>query len=73
MIPWSSFTAFNLNINNGGDFLLPIITGGKYSQIKAEWFLPVSLQIHHAVCDGYHASVFMNDFQRFADESADWL
>ena len=25
--PWSSFTAFNLNINNGGDFLLPIITG----------------------------------------------
>ncbi|MFI8492757.1 type A chloramphenicol O-acetyltransferase [Peribacillus butanolivorans] len=73
MIPWSSFTAFNLNINNGGDFLLPIITGGKYSQIKHELFLPVSLQIHHAVCDGYHASVFMNDLQRFADESADWL
>ncbi|MBT2617403.1 MULTISPECIES: type A chloramphenicol O-acetyltransferase [unclassified Bacillus (in: firmicutes)] len=73
MIPWSSFTAFNLNINNGGDFLLPIITGGKYSQIKDEWFLPVSLQIHHAVSDGYHASVFMNEFQRFADESADWL
>ncbi|MFJ7932086.1 type A chloramphenicol O-acetyltransferase [Peribacillus sp. NPDC096448] len=73
MIPWSSFTAFNLNINNGGDFLLPIITGGEYSQIKDEWFLPVSLQIHHAVCDGYHASVFMNDLQRFADDSADWL
>ncbi|MED3692230.1 type A chloramphenicol O-acetyltransferase [Peribacillus butanolivorans] len=73
MIPWSSFTAFNLNINNGGDFLLPIITGGEYSQIKHELFLPVSLQIHHAVCDGYHASVFMNDLQRFADESADWL
>ncbi|WP_260288525.1 type A chloramphenicol O-acetyltransferase [Peribacillus aracenensis] len=73
MIPWSSFTAFNLNINNGGDFLLPIITGGKYSQTKDEWFLPVSLQIHHAVCDGYHASVFMNDLQRFADESADWI
>jgi len=35
--------------------------------------LPVSLQIHHAVCDGYHASVFMNDLQRLADESADWL
>ncbi|MBT2649958.1 type A chloramphenicol O-acetyltransferase [Bacillus sp. ISL-34] len=73
MIPWSSFKAFNLNINNGGDFLLPIITGGKYSQIKDEWFLPVSLQIHHAVCDGYHASVFMNDLQWFADVSADWL
>lgn len=73
MIPWSSFTSFNLNINNGGDFLLPIITGGKYTQVKDELFLPISLQIHHAVCDGYHASVFMNDLQRFADESADWL
>lgn len=73
MIPWSSFTAFNLNINNGGDFLLPIITGGKYSQVKGEYFLPVSLQIHHAVCDGYHASVFMNDLQRLADGSKDWL
>jgi chloramphenicol O-acetyltransferase len=53
MIPWSSFTSFNLNINNGGDFLLPIITGGKYSHVKEEIFLPVSLQIHHAVGDVY--------------------
>jgi chloramphenicol O-acetyltransferase type A len=73
MIPWSSFTSFNLNINNGGDFLLPIITGGKYSQVNDELFLPVSLQMHHAVCDGYHAGVFMNDLQRLADESEDWI
>jgi len=73
MIPWSSFTSFNLNINNARDFLLPIITGGKYSQVKDELFLPVSIQIHHAVCDGYHASVFMNDLQKLADESAYWL
>ncbi|MGM0852649.1 MAG: type A chloramphenicol O-acetyltransferase [Bacillota bacterium] len=73
MIPWSSFTAFNLNINNGGDFLLPIVTGGRYSRQKEELFLPVSLQIHHAVCDGYHASVFMNELQRLADDSAEWI
>ncbi|MEG9295365.1 type A chloramphenicol O-acetyltransferase [Mangrovibacillus sp. Mu-81] len=73
MIPWSSFTAFNLAINNGGDFLLPIITGGKYTEVNDEVLLPLSLQIHHAVCDGYHASVFMNDLQRMADESADWI
>jgi len=73
MIPWSSFTGFNLNINNGGDYLLPIITGGKYCQVNGELFLPVSLQIHHAVCDGYHASIFMNEFQRLANESIEWL
>lgn len=73
MIPWSSFTGFNLNINNGGDYLLPIITGGKYSEVKGELLLPVSLQIHHAICDGYHASMLMNDLQRLADNSEEWL
>lgn len=73
MIPWSSFTSFNLNINNGGNFLLPIITAGKFVQKGNAIFLPVSLQIHHAVCDGYHAGLFMNYLQSFADESHDWL
>jgi len=73
MLPWSSFTGFNLNINNGGDFLLPIITAGKYSKKENRIFLPISIQLHHAVCDGYHASVFMNNLQKLADESEDWL
>jgi len=73
MLPWSSFTGFNLNINNGGDFLLPIITAGKYSKKENGIFLPISIQLHHAVCDGYHASVFINNLQKLADESEDWL
>ena len=73
MLPWSSFTGFNLNINNGGDFLLPIITAGKYSKKENGIFLPISIQLHHAVCDGYHASVFVNNLQNIADESEDWL
>ncbi|WP_176585766.1 type A chloramphenicol O-acetyltransferase [Priestia megaterium] len=73
MLPWSSFTGFNLNINNGGDFLLPIITAGKYSKKENEIFFPISIQLHHAVCDGYHASVFMNNLQKLADKSEDWL
>ncbi|KGA95949.1 chloramphenicol acetyltransferase [Alkalihalobacillus alcalophilus ATCC 27647 = CGMCC 1.3604] len=73
MIPWTTFTGFNLNINNGGDFLLPIITGGKYYQTETGLFLPVSLQVHHAVCDGYHASLFMNELQELADHCAEWI
>ncbi|HDR7946442.1 TPA: type A chloramphenicol O-acetyltransferase, partial [Bacillus wiedmannii] len=58
-IPWASFTGFNLNINNDGDFLLPIITCGKYFNEENKVILPVSLQVHHSVCDGYHASRFL--------------
>ncbi|TQR17526.1 type A chloramphenicol O-acetyltransferase [Psychrobacillus vulpis] len=72
-IPWVSFTGFNLNINNDGDFLLPIITGGKYFNQESKIFLPISLQLHHAVCDGYHASIFIDELQQLANNCHDWL
>jgi chloramphenicol O-acetyltransferase type A len=72
-IPWVSFTGFNLNINNDSDFLLPIITGGKYLNKKDKTLLPISLQVHHAVCDGYHASTFIEDLQQLANNCHDWL
>jgi len=73
MIPWCSFTGFNLNINNGDNYLLPIITAGKFVHKESAIYLPVSLQMHHAVCDGYHAGLFMNYLQSFVDESYGWL
>lgn len=72
-IPWTNFTGFNLNLYNNGEYLLPMITGGKYHQDGENILLPVSLQVHHAVCDGYHASVFMSELQRLADTCEQWL
>lgn len=72
-IPWASFTGFNLNINNDNDYLLPIVTGGKYFNRNDKTLLPISLQIHHAVCDGYHASLFIEDLQKLANNCNDWL
>ncbi|OIB04412.1 CatU [Paenibacillus sp. LC231] len=73
MIPWTSFSGFNLNIVNEADYLLPIITGGKYTEQGGRVLLPVSLQVHHAVCDGYHASMFFKELQSLADSFEDWL
>ncbi|MCU6709114.1 type A chloramphenicol O-acetyltransferase [Paenibacillus sp. J5C_2022] len=72
-IPWTTFTGFNLNIFNEGTFLLPIITGGKYFNQESKVMLPISLQVHHAVCDGYHASYFFNELQRLAYTCDDWM
>lgn len=71
-IPWVSFSSFNLNLYNG-DYLLPVITCGKYFADGKEILLPVSLQVHHAVCDGYHVGLFVNDLQKLADSCKDWL
>lgn len=68
MIPWTSFTGFNLNLAKGFDYLLPIFTMGKYSERNGRTFLPLSVQVHHAVCDGFHLSRFLKEVQELIEQ-----
>jgi chloramphenicol O-acetyltransferase type A len=70
-IPWVSFTGFNLNID-GENYLLPIFTIGKYFEQNNKILIPISIQVHHAVCDGYHIGRFINEVQRLAS-NIQWL
>ena len=67
MIPWTTFEGFNLNLKNGYDYLLPIFTFGKYQQDNGRYYVPLSVQVHHAVCDGFHTSRFINELQELID------
>lgn len=62
-IPWVSFTGFNLNLPKVTDYLLPIFTTGKYFEQNGKTWLPVAIQVHHAVCDGFHIARFVNELQ----------
>ncbi len=62
-IPWTSFTGFNLNIQKGYDYLAPIFTIGKYFENNEKILMPLAIQVHHAVCDGYHVSKFTDNLQ----------
>lgn len=66
-IPWTSFSSFNLNPPNGSSYLLPIFTSGKYFRQENRILLPISVQVHHAVCDGFHVCRFLNELQEQAD------
>ena len=63
MLPWVSFEGFNLNLQKGYDYLIPIFTMGKYHQENNRVMLPLAIQVHHAVCDGFHVSRFVNELQ----------
>lgn len=63
MIPWRHFSGFNLNLSKGYKYLLPIFTFGKFKKKKNQVFIPLSIQVHHAVCDGYHVSRFFNSLE----------
>ena len=63
MIPWSTFEGFNLNLQKGYDYLIPIFTMGKYYQEDGRTILPLAIKVHHAVCDGFHICRFVNELQ----------
>ena len=62
-IPWVNFSGFNLNLPKATDYLLPIFTTGKYFEQNEKIWLPIAIQVHHAVCDGFHIARFINEFQ----------
>ncbi len=66
-IPWVSFTGFNLNLQKGYDYFPPIFTIGKYDVDHGKVMLPLAIQVHHAVCDGFHLSRFVNELQEYLD------
>ncbi len=61
MLPWTAFTAFNLNVDNTEPYLLPIFTMGKLNPENNT--LPLAIQVHHAACDGYHVGLFVDGLQ----------
>ncbi|MCI6640603.1 MAG: type A chloramphenicol O-acetyltransferase [Pygmaiobacter massiliensis] len=67
MFPWASFEGFNLNLQKGYDYLLPIFTMGKYFEEGDKTLLPLAIQVHHAVCDGFHLCRFVCGLQERLD------
>lgn len=47
----------------GYDYLLPIFTFGKFYKENDIYWLPLSIQVHHAVCDGFHTCRLINELQ----------
>lgn len=68
MIPWESFDSFNLNLQNGYDYLPPIFTMGRYREENGKILLPLSIQVHHAVCDGFHVCRLVKDLREILEE-----
>lgn len=64
-LPWSTFTAFNINVFGEGNYLAPIFTLGKYYGANSRILMPLSIQVHHAVCDGFHVCRFLEELQNF--------
>lgn len=63
MIPWEDFEGFHLNLQKGYQYLLPIFTLGKYQEKDGRYTMPLAIQVHHAVCDGFHVCCFVEELK----------
>ena len=64
MVPWTTFTGFHLHLQKGYNYLLPIFTLGKAWEHHGHWKMPLAIQVHHDVCDGFHVSRFVESLQQ---------
>lgn len=64
-IPWLHFEHFSSNSKIQENQIVKMITIGKYEEINSKFMMPVTIQVSHAIVDGYHVSMF---FKKLQDE-----
>ncbi|MCB9001687.1 MAG: chloramphenicol acetyltransferase [Bacteroidales bacterium] len=62
-IPWTSFTGLLHPTNFDKTESVPKITFGKFSVKEGRKFLPVSVEAHHGLLDGFHVAKYLQEFQ----------
>ncbi len=63
-LPWVKYKHFDLHVFDEGKFLAPVVTWGKYVEENGKLIMPLTMNIHHAVADGFHLSRFFSEVQQ---------
>ena len=66
-LPWVRYKHFDVHVFDDGKFLAPVVTWGKYENNNGRFIMPFTMNIHHAVADGFHLSRFFNEVQGLID------
>lgn len=72
-LPWFSYTSFDVNNQGEQQWLFPMVTWGKFFEQDNKILMPLTIQVHHAVADGYHCSLFFNDVQEISSKADKFL
>lgn len=64
-IPWISFTGLLHPIHMHPVDSVPRIVWGKFSPMNDRWQMPLSVQVHHALLDGFHVGQYFEQVQTY--------
>jgi len=66
-IPWISFTSVQHAEDSKKGRSVPKVVFGKYFYDGDKLLMPLSVEVHHALADGYHVGQFYEKFQQEID------
>lgn len=64
VIPWIEFTSITHPRTYNTSDSIPKIVFGKYYEENGRCFMPISLEVHHALMDGYHLGKYLQLLQK---------
>ncbi len=67
VLPWITFTSIKHPRDYEVNASIPKIMIGRFFEQTDRVLMPVSLQAHHALVDGYHAGLFYKEMQEYVD------
>ncbi len=70
VVPWVAFTSLAHPRRHNRDDSVPKIAFGKIHEAEGQWRLPISVEVHHALMDGWHVGQFLTRVQAALDEPA---
>ncbi len=62
-LPWLTFTSIKHAQDKRVNPSIPKISFGKYTTFEEKTIMPVNVEVHHSLMDGYHVAQFFDRFQ----------
>jgi chloramphenicol O-acetyltransferase type A len=76
-LPWLHFSSFSHARNWGREDSVPKVSFGRIDKEDSvdgpRWWLPLSVEVHHALMDGLHVGRYVQAFEQALNEPRDWL
>ena len=69
-VPWLHYSSVNMKMSESGKYLAPIVTIGAAQDINGKTMIPLTMQISHAVADGFHIARFFKEVTEEAEALA---
>ena len=73
VIPWVHFRGLSHPRNYGNGDNIPKIVFGKYANTNGSMNMPISVEAHHSLMDGFHMGQYFEGFQSCANFTENFL